>query len=99
MRKGGATMARPRNWVERRPVPCCQLGVLHLFGPGFLHSPNRMLEFRGSQERRLRVPPRGLQLVCLYGPVRVTAGAVRLVTEASAALSYFSADGRRHNGT
>jgi CRISPR-associated protein Cas1 len=85
-------------WAERRPVPCCQLGVLHAFGPGVLHATNHQLQFNGSGDRRLRVPLRELQLVCLYGPVRVTAGAVRLVTDAGAGLAYFSANGLRTNG-
>lgn len=92
-------MARRTSWLARRPVPACELGVLHAFGPGSLHSPNKQLEFHGSNERRLRVPLRGLTLVCLYGPVRVSAGAIRLITDAGAALAYFSADGLRSNGT
>jgi CRISPR-associated protein Cas1 len=77
------------------------VGVLHAFGPGYLHAPNHMLEFRGSESagrRRLQVPLRGLKLVCLYGPVRVTAGAIRLVTDAGAGLAYLSASGLKTNG-
>jgi hypothetical protein len=87
---------RKKTWAERRPISSCELGVLHAFGPGYLHAPNHLLEFRGSQStggRRLQMPLRGLKLVCLYGPVRVTAGAIRLVTDAGAALAYLSASG------
>lgn len=92
---------RKTAWAERRPISSCQLGVLHAFGPGYLHAPNHMLEFKGSkggEERRLRIPLRALKLVCLYGPVRVTAGAIRLVTDAGAALAYLSASGLKTNG-
>jgi CRISPR-associated protein Cas1 len=92
-------MAASNTWTERRPTPVCQLGVLHAFGPGYLHAPNKMLEFRGSGDRRLGVPLRELKLVCLYGPVRVSAGAIRLVTDRGAALAYLSANGMRTNGT
>jgi CRISPR-associated protein Cas1 len=92
-------MTAKKPWKERRPIPVCQLGVLHAFGPGYLHAPNKMLEFQGSGERRLRVPLRELKLVCLYGPVRVSAGAIRLVTDRGAALAYLSAGGMRTNGT
>lgn len=91
-------MIQPR-WAERRPTPVCELGVLHAFGPGYLHAPNKTLEFRGTADRRLRVPLRELRLVCLYGPVRVSAGAIRLVTDRGAALAYLSASGMRINGT
>jgi CRISP-associated protein Cas1 len=86
------------KWADRRPVPCCELGVLHAFGPGYLHATNHQLQFTGSGERRLRVPLRELRLACLYGPVRVTAGAVRLITDAGAGLAYLSSDGLRTNG-
>lgn len=87
-----------KAWAHRRPVPTFDVGILHAFGPGFLHAPNRMLEFRGRPDRRLRVPLRGLQLVCVYGPVRVTAGAVRVITDRGAGLAYLSASGTRANG-
>ncbi len=92
------THRRSKSWAERRPISCCELGVLHAFGPGYLHAPNHLLEFKGSGDRRLRIPLRGLKLVCLYGPVRVTAGAIRLVTDAGAALAYLSAGGMKTNG-
>jgi len=60
-----------------------------------------MLEFKGSESaggRRLRVPLRGLRLVCLYGSVRVTVGAIRLITDAGAALAYMSSSGLKTNG-
>jgi CRISP-associated protein Cas1 len=60
-----------------------------------------MLEFRGSESaggRRLRVPLRGLRLVCLYGSLYVTAGAIRLITDAGAALAYMSSSGLKTNG-
>ena len=41
-------MARRSKWAERRPIPSCQTGVLHAFGPGYLHAPDKVLEFRGS---------------------------------------------------
>jgi CRISPR-associated protein Cas1 len=94
-------MARKKTWLDRRPVASCQLGVLHAFGPGALHAPNHMLEFKGSEaagDRRLRVPLRGLRLVCIYGSVRVTVGAIRLITEAGAALAYMSSSGLKTNG-
>ena len=91
-------MARRKTWTERRPLSSCEVGVLHAFGPGYLHAPNHILEFRGSNDRQMRIPLRGLTLVCLYGPVRVTAGAIRLVTEVGASLAYLSANGQRFNG-
>ncbi|MBC7819745.1 MAG: CRISPR-associated endonuclease Cas1 [Planctomycetaceae bacterium] len=91
-------MPRRKTWANRRPLSRCEVGTLHAFGPGYLHAPNHMLEFRGSDERQLSIPLRGLQIVCLYGPVRVTAGAIRLITDAGAALAYFSANGYRING-
>ena len=75
--------------------------MLHAFGPGALQAPNHMLEFKGSESaggRRLRVPLRGLRLVCLYGSVRVTVGAIRLITDAGAALAYMSSSGLKTNG-
>jgi CRISP-associated protein Cas1 len=90
------------TWAERRPIPSCQLGVLHAFGPGYLHAPDHVLEFKGTESagsRRLKVPLRGLKLVCLYGPIRLTAGAIRLVTDAGAGLAYLSASGLKTNGT
>lgn len=89
---------RHKKRAPARPVTCCQLGVLHAFGPGFLHAPNKLLEFKGSDERRLRIHLADLKLVCLYGSVRVTAGAVKLITEAGAALAYLSWNGSRTNG-
>jgi len=91
-------MAKRKAWLARRPIPTCELGILHAFGPGVLHAPNKLLMFAGSENRRLKIPLRGLRLVCVYGPVRVTAGAVRLITDAGAALAYFSQDGGRTNG-
>jgi CRISP-associated protein Cas1 len=94
-------MPRKKTWLDRRPIASCQLGVLHAFGPGAVQAPNHMLEFRGSEGaggRRLRVPLRGLKLVCLYGSVRVTVGAVRLITDAGAALAYMSSSGLKTNG-
>ncbi len=65
-----------------------------------LFSANHQVEFVGSGDgRRLRVPLRRLQLVCLYGAVRLTAGAVRLITDAGASLAYFSTGGQRFNGS
>ena len=91
-----------KTWAKRRPIPFCQVGVLHAFGPGYLHAPNHVLEFQGSKSaggRRLRINKlRELRLVCLYGPVRVTAGAIRLVTDAGAGLAYLSASGLKTNG-
>ena len=82
--------------------PSCELGVLHAFGPGYLHAPDHVLEFRGSKSadgRRLRINKlRELRLVCLYGPVRVTAGAIRLITDAGAGLAYLSSSGLKTNG-
>ncbi len=89
---------KSKAWAARRPVPCCELGVLHAFGPGVLFSTNHQLQFVSSDERRIRVPLRSLRLVCLYGPVRVTAGAIRLVTDAGSALAYLSASGLKTNG-
>jgi len=94
-------MPRKKTWLDRRPISSCQLGVLHAFGPGALQAPNHMLEFKGSESaggRRLRVPLRGLRLVCLYGSVRVTVGAIRLITDAGAALAYMSSSGLKTNG-
>ena len=95
-------MAPRKNWVERRPIPSCQVGVLHAFGPGYLHAPDHVLEFRGSKSaggRRLRINRlRELRLILLYGPVRVTAGAIRLVTDAGAGLAYLSSSGLKTNG-
>jgi CRISP-associated protein Cas1 len=94
-------MPRKKTWLQRRPIASCQLGVLHAFGPGALQAPNHMLEFQGSESaggRRLRVPLRGLRLVCLYGSLRVTAGAIRLITDAGAALAYMSSSGLKTNG-
>jgi CRISP-associated protein Cas1 len=95
-------MPRRNTWAERRPIPSCQVGVLHAFGPGYLHAPDHVLEFRGSKggdARRLRINRlRELRLVCLYGPVRVTAGAIRLVTDAGAGLAYLSSSGLKTNG-
>ena len=95
-------MAPRKSWAERRPIPSCQVGVLHAFGPGYLHAPDHVLEFRGSKsagDRRMRINRlRELRLVCLYGPVRVTAGAIRLVTDAGAGLAYLSSNGLKTNG-
>lgn len=55
-------------------------------------------EEQGNEDRRLKIPLRGLSLVCLYGAVRVTAGAIRLITDAGAGLAYLSANGTRTNG-
>lgn len=90
--------AKQSTWTKRRPIPSCHVGVLHAFGPGFLHAPNRILEFRGKPDRRLQVPLRGLQLVCIYGSVRVTAGAVRVVAAAGAGIAYLSSNGSTVSG-
>ncbi len=76
------------TWIEARPTPSCQLGVLHVFGPGRLQASNHILEFKGSEcvgGRRLKVKLRGLKLVCIYGSVQVTPSAIRLITDAGAA--------------
>ena len=89
---------KKKKQSPRQHVTSCHLGVLHAFGPGYLHAPNRMLEFKGSKDRRMKILLRDLKLVCLYGPVRVTAGAIRLITDAGAALAYLSVNGARTNG-
>jgi CRISPR-associated protein Cas1 len=84
------------TWIDRRPIPWCQVGVLHAFGPGRLQSLNSVLEFKGSEvagARRLKVPLRGLKLVCLYGPVHVTPDAIELLSDAGAAVAYLSSSG------
>ncbi len=90
-----------QTWIERRPTPTYQLGVLHAFGPGRLQASNHMLEFKGSESaggRRIKVPLRGLILVCIYGSVQVTPSAVRLITDAGAAVVYLSSSGLKTNG-
>ncbi|TWT63724.1 CRISPR-associated endonuclease Cas1 [Rubinisphaera italica] len=97
----GSTKAKVQ---KPAPIPCCEVGVLHLFGPGVVFAPNRMIEFRGtgrdaeSKNRRLRLPLRGMQQVCIYGNVRVTAGAIRVLGEAGIPVAYLSADGSRFAG-
>ncbi len=89
------------SWVERRPVPSCQLGVLHAFGPGRLQASNHMLEFKGSEcvgGRRLRAKLSELKLVCIYGSLIVTPTAIRLITDAGAALVHLSSSGMKANG-
>ena len=73
---------------------------MHVFGPGVLHAPSKMIEFQDSTnpERRLRVPPRQVKLVCLYGPVRVTSAAVSLLNQAGAAVAYLDSHACRCHG-